>query len=528
MVISLWPSAAVRIFGSCITGLALPSSDIDLVIQLSRQQQPYPQHESQISCQPTSLTHPCYSEPRSPSNGPIQDQGQIHGQGQGPGQGHGQGQGYYQHEQYSPSRVPQMPWLTYSENVSRMEMEMEMEMALDDNRGRRRGTSFSHSSSPSSEVYPGTSSVFYSEAGERRGSRGGLRSGSIDSTSLLSNPFPAHFYGPPHLRNQLNANSSGPLGMSPHQYPDSGMSVPPPPFRSLPPSSEDFNSLFFALTSQLYMQIWASQVNPIPSAAVPVIKLRVAADSLLANPAMQQAVCAVHQQQLLSPILEPTTFPTQFTPVLNSPSRNELYPCPLNSHFPPSFPSTSSSFNYKQDQTIGINRDREPIRGEEGLVDRPTRSHQNSLGSDGGNERPAAFVSSVHRYDGSFVESPYQHTQRQQQMGTPKSQLQHYQHQQQYQQQQQQQQQQSQQQQQQQHFPYQLPFIGSPGRRSDQVPYNPALIHGQQSAYPPLIPFAFLPFHMAAGVVIAVDITLEAGQHKVGGQTMYWYWFRLE
>ena len=490
MVVSLWPSAAVRIFGSCITGLALPSSDIDLVIQLTRQQQPYPQHESRISCHPTSLMHPRYSETRSPSNGPMQDQGQIYGQGQG----------YYQLEQYSPSRVPQMPWPTYSENVSRIEMEMEM--ALDDSRGRRRGSSITHSSSPSGEVYPGPSSVFYGESGERRGSREGSRSDSFDSTPPFPNPFPVHFYGPPHLRNQHNVNSSGPHGMSPHQHPDTGMGIPPPSFRSLPPSSEDFNSLFFALTSQLYMQIWASQVNPIPSAAVPVIKLRVAADALLANPAMQQAVCVVHQQQLLSPILEPTTFPIQFLPLLNSPSRNELYPSPINSHFTPSLPSTSSSFNYRQDQTIGVNRDRELMRGDEGLIDRPTRSHQNSLGSDGYNERPAAFLSSTHRFDGTFIENPHQHPQRQQQVGAPMSRLQH-------------QQEQEQQQQQQHHFPYQPPFIGSPGRRVDQLTYNPALIHGQQSAYPPPIPIAFLPFHMAAGVIIAVDITIEAGQHKV-------------
>ena len=177
MVVSLWPSAAVRIFGSCITGLALPSSDIDLVIQLTRQQQPYPQHESRIACQPTSLMHSRYSETRSPSNGPMQDQGQMYGQGQG----------YYQLEQYSPSRVPQIPWPTYSENVSRVEMEMEM--ALDDSRGRRRGASISHSSSPSGEVYPGPSPVFYGEAGERRGSREGSRSDSFDSTPLFPNPF---------------------------------------------------------------------------------------------------------------------------------------------------------------------------------------------------------------------------------------------------------------------------------------------------------------------------------------------------
>ena len=56
------------------------------------------------------------------------------------------------------------------------------------------------------------------------------------------------------------------------------------------------------------MQPWASQVNPIPSATVPVIKLRVAADALLSNPGMQRAVFAAHQQQMLSPTSEPAVF----------------------------------------------------------------------------------------------------------------------------------------------------------------------------------------------------------------------------
>jgi hypothetical protein len=41
----------------------------------------------------------------------------------------------------------------------------------------------------------------------------------------------------------------------------------------MPPSPEVFNGLFFALTGQLYMQPWATEVNPIPTAMVPVIKV---------------------------------------------------------------------------------------------------------------------------------------------------------------------------------------------------------------------------------------------------------------
>jgi hypothetical protein len=62
----------------------------------------------------------------------------------------------------------------------------------------------------------------------------------------------------------------------------------------LPTSMEVFNSVFFGLTRQLCIRPWASEVNPIPTASVPVIKLRAAADVLLASSEMHGAQLMGH------------------------------------------------------------------------------------------------------------------------------------------------------------------------------------------------------------------------------------------
>lgn len=255
-----------------------------------------------------------------------------------------------------------------------------------------------------------------------------------------------------------------------------GMGLPQPPAG---PTPEMFNSLFFALTSQLYMQVWASQVNPIPSATVPVIKLRVAADALLSNPAMQQAVFAAHQQQMLSPILEPTMFTL---PVMHG---QEYGSSPM--HYPSSFPSISSSGLVSRESSGslgGIARERALSAFEDHLADRATYPRQNG-GTDPEQQRAGQTALGLEHFNGNSYQP-----QQMQQMQQP-------------------------QQQQFSYPPQTVPFSGPTPHGVRPADHGHSVLGGA-GPYPYTTPFfAMLPFHLAAGVGIAVDITIENGQHKV-------------
>ena len=478
MVLSLWPSAAVRIFGSCITGLALPSSDIDLVIQLFRQQHYMPyqfQTQGQYQQGPVTQSPSRYQDPRISLKG--------------------QGQKHPQQEMISPSSpLVQSSWQNDVDSSPLLEKDRTGE---DSPRGRRKGKSFVFPPSPPGEVDSSDPSnhspPLVLDVGD----------GSQSSFEFQQQYYPN---SNPYARKQPQVSIS-----SPSRQPDTFLSqqmqelgmIPPP--GPLPPSPEMFNSLFFALTSQLYMQIWASQVNPIPSATVPVIKMQVAADTLLANPAMQQAVYAVHRQQLHSPIVEPAVFMQHFVPpslgpnANPNPTRNDTYPGTPQSYFVPPFPSLSldaagsvsrTGQNNAQTRDPGSSsRDATPSHSRHSTIDM-TNDKQESV-----HPHPALSAAVESSAEGIYTQTQAHrghHAQQQQQ----------------------------QQQQHQQHFSYpSTPFISSPGRIGERGHYMPPP-HGTQPFMPPA-PFAFLPFHMAAGVNIAVDITIEAGQHKVLVLTVY-------
>jgi hypothetical protein len=234
------------------------------------------------------------------------------------------------------------------------------------------------------------------------------------------------------------------------------------------------------------MQVWASQVNPIPSATVPVIKLRVAADALLSNPAMQQAVFAAHQQQMLSPILEPTMFTL---PMMHG---QEYGSSPM--HYPSSFPSISSSGLISRESLGslgGIPRDRALSAFEEHSADRAPYPRQNGVDTE--QPRGGQTALGLEHFNGNSYQ-PQQMQQMQQQ-----------------------------QQQQFTYSPQTAAFSGPTPHGVRPVDHGHSVLGGA-GPYPSQFNttpfFAMLPFHLAAGVGIAVDITIENGQHKVAMTTL--------
>ena len=498
MVLSLWPTAVVRIFGSCVTGLALPSSDIDIVIQLTRQQQYRPQYANNTPYQNTAQPALYYQGHRSKP--PAM---------------------FYQ---YAPPLSLQQPPASRPEERgvpgTGAGAGTGTGASIDSPGGAGKGRSGTSPCPPSIDSSITQTSECSTPTTPRTDTVDTVirpsqsRSSSTDTETLRDTispaltrsptqcPTPQAVDIPPGHRSPLGAPSlpDGAL----HYISVMGFPVLPP----APPSQEMFNSLFFALTSQLYMQIWASQVNPIPSATVPVIKFRVAADALLSNPIVQQAVFLAHQQQLLSPILEPAIFPL---PVINPVVHTRGGPVPhheINPHlrFPTCFTSTSPITAARdRTNTKASKRDRAQSTSEEGSVsDRPTNFHlrHNSSDSvDAGMNWAGLTPQGVDQFDGIAPPMPPQFPSLYQQ--------------------------QLQQQQQQQHmFLYSpqspnAPFtIGGSGQSPNHPPDHGQSILGGQGKYPPpFVPptpfFALLPFHLAAGVSIAVDLTIEAGQHEV-------------
>ena len=466
MVTSLWPSAAVHIFGSCITGLALPSSDIDIVIQLTRQPclrlyQPPPQTQTPFQYSPQRPLY--YQDPRPLS----------------PGQ-------YFQYP-HSPHNLRPHP-----------RTPTHMPPGADEwgetpkgGRARVRAQTLAHPGEPAAQHFEGDSHrPEVSETAARSPARiGSTDSGNLDP-GIQTHPVPQLVYPSPSpfAREKTSPTPLSPtLSRSPrspappvdfpspgHYIP--GMGLPQPPAG---PTPEMFNSLFFALTSQLHMQVWASQVNPIPSATVPVIKLRVAADALLSNPAMQQAVFAAHQQQMLSPILEPTVFTL---PMMQG---QEYGSSPM--HYPSSFPSISSSGLVSRESSGslgGIPRDRALSAFEEHSADRASYPRQNG-GTDPEQQRAGQTALGLEHFNGNSYQPQQMQQMQQQQFSYP---------------------------------PQTAPFSGPTPHSIRPVDHGHSVLGGA-GPYPSQFSttpfFAMLPFHLAAGVGIAVDITIENGQHKV-------------
>ena len=501
MVLSLWPTAVVRIFGSCVTGLALPSSDIDIVIQLTRQQQYRPPYPNNTPYQNTAQPALYYQGHRSKP--PAQ---------------------FYQ---YAPPLSLQQPLTSKSEERVASAPGSGSGPAAGagpvsgssaDSLGKGRTStppcppSVDTPTTPTSE--PSTPCSPTTEAVEAVVCPTQSRSSSTDTDLVRDCVSPAVTRSPSQCPTPLTVDAP-PRQRSPsapalpdgalHYISVMGFPVLPP----APPSQEMFNSLFFALTSQLYMQIWASEVNPIPSATVPVIKFRVAADALLSNPIVQQAVFLAHQQQLLSPILEPAIFPL---PVINPAvhARGPHHDIKPHLRFPPCFTSTSPITTAREKaNSKASRRDRAQSTSEEGsLSERSSASylrHNSSDSADVGMNWVGLTPQGSDQFDGIAPPMPPQFPPL-------------------YQQQLQQQQQQQQQQQHMFLYPPQSPnspfTIGGSGQSPNHPPDHGQSILGGQGKYPqPFVPptpfFALLPFHLAAGVSIAVDLTIEAGQHEV-------------
>ena len=209
IVSSLWPQATVCVYGSCITGLALPTSDIDFVVKLS-------QHSNE----------------------------------------------FYNQQKYVP--------VYYLLN-------------------QQSSTTSSTSSSPLS--VPPVESI-------------ALSSPDI-SHPEASHTFFQSIVGDIAERAYLEAN--------PALLP--GASLPKLPPRYLGhtngncPNQQEVLNALFALTAQLHMQHWTTSVNPIPTAAVPVVKMQVLPEHLVCLPHVQASVSSLYYEDSSYQKTEPPMIP---------------------------------------------------------------------------------------------------------------------------------------------------------------------------------------------------------------------------
>ena len=270
----LWPGAVVRIFGSCSTDLALPTSDIDIVVQLRQQQggggylsSPGPLSLPAMAM-PTVACPPAVMSNNNDSSLLLEsvddgDDGNNEVNGDDTGDAA---------EDAAPSKPFALP-----------EEETRLATAT---HSTDNGAGVDYQATVGGE--PSMSDDFSAPALPR--APGEEPTAATEQAVSSASPYTAPIH--PNPSPQGYAPSRLPLPIFPPP-------LPQPPLPSLPPTTDAFSSVFFALTSQLYMQPWASQVTPIPTASIPVIKLRAAADVLLSNPDMQRAVVAAHRRQLL-------------------------------------------------------------------------------------------------------------------------------------------------------------------------------------------------------------------------------------
>ena len=207
IVSSLWPHAMVCVYGSCITGLALPSSDIDFVVKLT-------QHSGD----------------------------------------------FYNQQKYVPA--------------------------------------YYHLNQSSTTTSSTTSSPLCVPPVE-------TMTATPDTYLEPNNTFCQSIVGDIAERAYLEAN--------PILLP--GASLPKLPPRYLGhtvghcPNQQEVLNALFALTAQLNMQHWTASVNPIPTAAVPVVKMQALPEHLLCLPHVQASVSSLYYEETMYQKGEPPLIP---------------------------------------------------------------------------------------------------------------------------------------------------------------------------------------------------------------------------
>ena len=195
MVLSLWPHAIVRIYGSCITGLALPSSDIDVVIQLTDR----------------------------------------------------------------------------SDHVHSDVGDRKLSCASDDEGW--------DSGNPAAPVRAGVD-----------GSNAALDQLLSDRNKLLQHNANMKYTDEPSVERRKPSSGSSKSSSQSERAPS--------PIVAHCVSKQEVVGGLFALVGHLYMHPWASNVNPIPTAQIPLIKLRVASGIMLSLPALQSKIVSIYSDQV--------------------------------------------------------------------------------------------------------------------------------------------------------------------------------------------------------------------------------------
>ena len=249
MVHSLWPHATVRQYGSCVTGLALPTSDVDLVIVFDG----YPVVDIAPIAMPVHVPMmmplPVVMPPMAPYGfvQPFMPVSYIH-----------QPQVAYdvtQAARYNHNHSPPVDGQYHIPTQMGPRTEV-------DNQNQNYENIKDSPSAPSSDTVKDT---------------------SVPMPMVPSLSSVPYYYSAP----QINPNSF--------------TCLPQPVYgRSLrcPPSHQEIKNGLCALTGLLYDQPWNKRLQHISTAQIPVIKMLVAADILLSSPSLQQDIAKYYYNDL--------------------------------------------------------------------------------------------------------------------------------------------------------------------------------------------------------------------------------------
>ena len=308
----LWPTATVRLYGSCVTQLALPFSDVDIVIQLQSHYPIYYNHHQfayQIN-ENKSIRPPdhqnlhrfqCYQPLESTACVPQSFETSHRFQSTGAVVAAAvedrieecdfSSSGYGDDERASVSERTQSPascssggvTTTVSSSISDMvfptavresvdlisaaQGPLEMEIWEDYKEGMSTRTD-----SPNNPIEY-TSST-------------GAQSGVTGQTSFVSSDDGGLRLGASHAGCSSERNVHYEASMSANQTTIQYQAL----------TRQDVVSGLYALTNVLYQRPWAQQVNPIATAAVPVIKFSVASEIILQSAEMRAAVTQAYFQ----------------------------------------------------------------------------------------------------------------------------------------------------------------------------------------------------------------------------------------
>ncbi len=299
MVHSLWPHATVRQYGSCVTGLALPTSDVDLVIVFDGYPIVNPHPGPLLNQHPSSMSPLVVIPPMIPAVPPYLFPVQPYLVG-GPFMSPFEMGLRYNHNHSPPLDGKyniQIP-LMGPRNEGEIDVEEE-EIGVDQDREVEE-VGVDDRDEDDRDQDGDRDQNNEEEEGVDRDQDEDARDQDQDARDQDEDLGLQHPHPPPPM---IPLPSHGPYYYSaPQINPNSFTHLPQPVYgRSLlrtPPSHQEVVNGLFALTGLLYDQPWNKRLHHISTAQIPVIKMLVAANVLLQSPSLQNNIAKFYYNDL--------------------------------------------------------------------------------------------------------------------------------------------------------------------------------------------------------------------------------------